>query len=200
MISRIIPSEAELAAGTLGSGTIEQASRTFRTDGAVIIENIVDIALIAAARREFLERYSSCLDGPEREETLVVGSRRLLVTITLEPPFSDPRLFANPYLLPILGEALDSDFVLAAFGVVCSLSSAPAQPRHHDGGFLFSRLGLDQALPTTAITVGIPLLEMNDVNGTTALWLGSHRDSKRMAGEGVEPAVREGSCMLWDFR
>ena len=41
---------------------------------------------------------------------------------------------------------------------------------------------------------------MNEVHGTTALWLGSHRDANRLKEKGIEPVVREGSCMLWDFR
>jgi ectoine hydroxylase-related dioxygenase (phytanoyl-CoA dioxygenase family) len=41
---------------------------------------------------------------------------------------------------------------------------------------------------------------MNEVHGTTALWLGSHRDAESLEEEGIEPLVREGSCMLWDFR
>jgi ectoine hydroxylase-related dioxygenase (phytanoyl-CoA dioxygenase family) len=41
---------------------------------------------------------------------------------------------------------------------------------------------------------------MNTINGTTALWLGSHRDAGAAKGESAEPEVREGSCMLWDFR
>jgi ectoine hydroxylase-related dioxygenase (phytanoyl-CoA dioxygenase family) len=200
MILRIVPSEAEHAAGSLGRETIERASRSFRMDGALIIENIVDAALIAEARRAFGEGYSYYLDGSEHADALKVGSRRLLITINLEPPFDDPRLFANPYLLPVISAALDNDFVLGAFGIVCSLSSAPAQLRHRDGGLLFSRPGLDLVLPATAITVAIPLLEMNEVHGTTSLWLGSHRDANRLQEEGIEPVVREGSCMLWDFR
>src|SRR5262249_50218896 len=43
-------------------------------------------------------------------------------------------------------------------------------------------------------------LEMNAVNGTTALWLGSHRDGRAPNGEASEPVVRIGSCMIWDFR
>ena len=139
MILRIVPSEAERAAGSLGSETIEQASRSFRIDGALIIEDIVDTAIIAEARRAFGERYSHYLDGSEHEDALTVGGRRLLITINLEPPFDDPRLFANPYLLPVLSAALDDGFVLGAFGIVCSLSSAPAQHRHNDGGMLFPR-------------------------------------------------------------
>ena len=200
-ISRIVPSEAERTAGALGNETIEQASRSFRIDGALIIEDIVDAAIIAEARRAFRRKYSHYLDGSDHEDALRVGGRRLVITINLEPPFDDPQLFANPYLLPVLSAALDDGFVLGAFGVVCSLPSAPAQHRHHDGGILFPRSGIDKLLPAAAITVGIPLLEMNEVHGTTALWLGSHRDANRASKEeGIEPIVHEGSCMLWDFR
>ena len=200
MVVRIIPSEAEHAAGSLGSETIERASRSFRIDGALIIEDIIDTAIIAEARRAFGEGYSHYLEGSDHEDALRLGDRRLMITISLEPPFDDPQLFANPYLLPVLSVALDDDFVLGAFGIVCSLSSAPAQRRHADGGILFPRSGVDMILPPAAITVGIPLLEMNEVNGTTALWPGSHRDVSRLKEEGIEPVLREGSCMLWDFR
>jgi ectoine hydroxylase-related dioxygenase (phytanoyl-CoA dioxygenase family) len=200
MISRIVPSEVERTACSLGSETIEKASRSFRIEGALIIEDIVDRDIVAEARRAFGERYSRYLDGSKREDALAVGDLRLLVTINLEPPFSDLRLFANPYLLPVVNAALDEGFVLGAFGIVCSLPSAPAQQRHNDGGRLFPRSGIDKLLPATAITVGIPLIEMNDVHGTTTLWLGSHHDPNRVNEGGIEPVVREGSIILWDFR
>src|SRR5262249_2871394 len=61
----------------------------------------------------------------------------------------------------------------------CSLPSALAQHRHSEGGDLFPLAGIDKLLPAAAITVGIPLLEMNEVHGTTAVWLGTHRDVSR---------------------
>jgi ectoine hydroxylase-related dioxygenase (phytanoyl-CoA dioxygenase family) len=202
VISRIIPSEAECIAGALGNETIEHASRCFRADGALIIEDIIDTAIIDAARRAFDQSYSCYLDGSEHEDTLVVGDGRLLITIRLEPPFDNPCWFANPFLLPVVSAALDDRFVLGAFGVVCSLPSAPAQHKHDDGGAgLFPQSALNWVLPPAAITVGIPLLEMNEIHGTTALWLGSHRGPSSAAKEAaIEPVVREGSCMLWDFR
>jgi Phytanoyl-CoA dioxygenase (PhyH) len=198
MISRITPSETERAAGALGSQTIEHASRCFRKDGALIIENIVDPALIVRVRQAFGAAYAQFCS--EREDVARVGGRRFMITVKLEPPFDDPQLFANPYLLPILSAALDDNFVVGAFGVVCALPSAPAQHIHDDGGNLFQRPDIDRLLPAAAITVAIPLLEMNAVNGTTALWLGSHRDSHALNVEASEPVVREGSSILWDFR
>jgi len=198
-ISRITPSEAERAAGALGSETVEHASQSFRKEGALIVEDIVDAAVIVRAREAFAAAYSQFCS--EREDVARVGGRRFMITVNLEPPFDDPQLFANPYLLPVLNAALDDGFVLGAFGIVCSLPSAPAQHQHEDGGNLFPQPGLNGVLPAVAITVGIPLLEMNEAHGTTALWLGSHRDASRALKEAaIEPVVREGSCIFWDFR
>jgi len=198
MISRIIPSEAERTGGALANETVEHASRCFRKDGALIVEEIFDSAVIVRARQVFGETYAQFCS--EREDVARVGGQRFMMTVNMEPPFDDPQLFANPYLLPILSAALDNHFVIGAFGVVCALPTAPAQHVHDDGGNLFQRPDLDRLLPAAAITVVIPLLEMNAVNGTTALWLASHRDSGAINTEASEPVVREGSCMLWDFR
>jgi len=201
MILRILPSEAERAASELSRETIERASRSFRLDGALIIEDIVDAAIVAEARQVIGEAYSRYLDGSLHEDVARVGEGRLMIAVALEPPFDDPQFFANPYLLSILGSELDKGFVIGAFGVVCSLPSAPSQHCHYDGGILFPSSGFDRLLPASSVTVGIPLLEMNEFHGTTALWLGSHRDDTRVQKDpGITPVVREGSCMLWDFR
>jgi hypothetical protein len=201
MIQRIVPSQAERAASELSRETIETASRSFRLDGALIIEDIVDVAIISKARRVIGEAYTDYLDGSFYEDVARVGEGRLMIAVALEPPFDDPQLFANPYLLSILNSELDEGFVIGAFGVVCSLPSAPTQHCHYDGGILFPSSGFDRLLPAPAVTVGIPLVEMNEFHGTTALWLGSHRDDARVTKElGITPVVREGSSMLWDFR
>jgi ectoine hydroxylase-related dioxygenase (phytanoyl-CoA dioxygenase family) len=199
MISRFTPSESDRAAATLRDDVVEQASRCFRKDGAIIVEDVVDAAVIARTRQAFGAIYAEFCS--ERDDVAKVGGRRFMVTVKLEPPFNNLALFANSYLLPILRSALDENFVIGAFGVVCALPSAPEQHVHNDGGDLFKRPDLDRLLPASAITVAIPLLELNVTSGTTALWLGSHRDKGRILNEEpVRPVVREGSCMLWDFR
>ena len=201
MIARIGPSEMERGLGVFSSEAIEYASRQLRVDGAVILEDIVDTALIGQARLAFGTRYARYLDGSKHDDALEIGGRRLQITIDLEPPFDDPWLFANPWVLPILSAALDKDFVLSGCVVACSLPGAPTQHFHADGGILFPRFGIEQMLPASAIQVAIPLLEMNDIHGTTALSLGSHRNTGPVADMvRIEPVVREGSCLLWDYR
>jgi hypothetical protein len=150
-----------------------------RTDGALILEDIVDVGLIEEARRTLVQRYARYLDGAEHDDALQVGGRRLMITVDLEPPFDRPELFANSWLLPVLRAAFEGDFVLDAYGVVGSLPAAPRQKMHADGGDIFPQAALNRLLPIAAITVAIPLLEMNKIHGTTALWLGSHRDETR---------------------
>jgi len=191
MISRIAPSEAERGFGTFSGDAVEHAARQLRVDGALILEDIVDAALIVQARLAFGKMYARYLDGNKHDDALKIGGRRLQITVDLEPPFDDPQLFANPWILPILNAALDKDFVLGACVVVCSLPDAPTQHFHRDGGILFPYRNLDKVLPAAAIQVAIPLLEMNDVNGTTALSLGSHRNADRAADMArIEPVVR----------
>ena len=81
------------------------------------------------------------------------------------------------------------------------MPAAPGQHIHQDGADLFRQAALNRLLPIVAVTVGVPLIEMNDVHGTTALWPGSHRDDKLASAEkGHEALVREGSCVFWDYR
>ena len=158
-------------------------------------------ALIREARENFVQRYDRYLDGQKHEDALEVGDRRLMITVDLEPPFDRRELLANSWLCSVLSVAFEADFVLGAYGVVCSLPAAPRQHIHQDGGDLFPQAGLNSVLPIAAATVAIPLLEMNETHGTTALWPGSHRDATRASVEiGNEPLVREGSCLLWDYR
>jgi len=201
MIKTITPTGAERADDALAAETVEHAARALRRDGALLLRDVVDRTLIAEARAALLAKYARFMDGEKRGDAVEVGGRRQMIAVDFEPPFDDPALFANPWLLPILAAALDEEFVIGAFGAVCSAAEAPVQHRHRDGALLFPRAGIDGLLPATAITVGIPLVEMNEHHGTTTLWLGSHRDAKGGSDDnGIEPVVPQGSAILWDFR
>jgi Phytanoyl-CoA dioxygenase (PhyH) len=201
MIMRITPSEAERNAGVFSKATVDKASHCMRTEGTLILEDIVNPILILEARETFVQRYGRYLDGRKHEDALEVGGGRQMITLDLERPFDRAELFANSWLCPVLRTAFEGEFVLGAYGVVCSLPGAPRQHVHQDGGDLFPHAVLNRMLPMAAVTVAIPLLEMNEIHGTTALWPGSHHaDTLGSAEIGEEPRVREGSCVIWDYR
>ena len=200
VLMRITRSEAEWNAGTFSSETLEKAARYLRADGTLILEDIVDPALIREAREAFLQRYDRYLGG-QKHDAWEVGTRRLQISVDLEPPFERRELIANPLLLSFLKAAFEDDVVLGAYGVVCSLPAAPEQHVHRDGADLFRQTALNRLLPVVAVTVGIPLLEMNEIHGTTALWPRSHHDDTLASTEIADkPLVREGSCAIWDYR
>jgi len=124
VLMRITRSEAEWNAGTFSSETLEKASRYLRADGTLILEDIVDPALIREAREAFLQRYDRYL-GAQKHDAVQVGKRRLQISVDLEPPFERRELIANPLLLSFLKAAFEDDVVLGAYGVVCSLPAAP---------------------------------------------------------------------------
>ena len=164
MLMRITRSDAEWNAGAFSSETLEKASRCLRADGTLILEDIVNPALIREAREAFLQRYDRYLDGQKHHDAVQVGERRLMITVDLEPPFERRELIANPLLLSFLKAAFEDDVVLGAYGVVCSLPAAPRQHIHHDGADLFRQAALNRLLPVVAVTVAIPLLEMNEIS------------------------------------
>jgi ectoine hydroxylase-related dioxygenase (phytanoyl-CoA dioxygenase family) len=56
-------------------------------------------------------------------------------------------------------------------------------------------------LPAHALTYALPLIEMNELHGSTTLWPGSHRwRNDNDKSEEITPVIPIGSCMLWDFR
>src|SRR5262245_41453152 len=95
MVISVMPSKAESKARAFSNEAIQRASRCMRTDGAVILQDIIDPALILEARLAFIQMYARYLNGQKHDDALQVGDRRFMITVSLEPPFDRPELFAN---------------------------------------------------------------------------------------------------------
>jgi hypothetical protein len=169
-------------------------------DGYAILDHVFPEEQIRALNREFHEHYAKYQEDREFDETSKVGNRRFLVPIDLAGGFGDPFLYANPLIVALVRETLDPDAILEAYGAVVSLPGSAEQHTHRDGPLLFSN-DISPLLPAHALTFGIPLLEMNELHGTTALFPGSHRWKERDDKASPQaPIVPVGSCIIWDFR
>jgi hypothetical protein len=151
-----------------------------RTAGTLILEDIVEPTLIREAREAFVQRYDRYLDGREHDDALQVGNRRLMITVDLEPPFERRELIANPWLCPILSAAFQGEFVLAAYGVVCSMPGASRQSIHQDGGDIFPQAGLNRLLPSVRGNSWDPTTrDERDARDDCALaWVSSWRNKR----------------------
>ena len=178
---------------------IEAACNGFTREGYVILDNIVPQDTVRSLHAEFLERYRDRIKDQETADSLEVGGRRFMIPLHFSGGLGAAQIFANPHVIALVRMILDEDAIIDAFGAILSLSGAENQHIHHDGPILFNS-EISRLLPAYALTFGLPLVEMNDISGTTALWPGSHRRGSYEGAEPERPTIPLGSCMLWDYR
>ncbi len=172
----------------------------FVRHGYAILDHAIAEGKVRALGEEFDRHYRPRLRDEETTESKKVGDARYMIPLRLTHGFADTDVFANPYVVAVVRAVLEEKAIIEAYGAVVSLPGARAQPPHHDAPHLFGP-EISALLPAHALTMALPLVEMNDVNGTTMLVPGSHRwRGKDEDGEGIAPTVPLGSCMMWDFR
>lgn len=186
--------------GLASSDKIRAAADCFVKHGYAILDHVVPEEKVRALNIELLETYDRSLRGGDTDEVKEVGTERYMIALRLTGGFGDPLIFANPLVVAIVREILEPTAILEAYGAVVSLGGALAQPNHRDAPHLYGS-EISAMLPAHALTFALPLIEMNEIHGTTKLWPGSHRwRTIDDTGEAIDPVVPVGSCMLWDFR
>ncbi|MCH2182393.1 MAG: phytanoyl-CoA dioxygenase family protein [Mariniblastus sp.] len=211
MISRIAVSQRENSSGVLDCQQSEKADRLFRERGALWIENVFSPSMVSRLRRAYQQRYIDQGASELARRHAVVGNRRFMATVELEPPFNSPKLFANPFLTPLFESWLGPGYLISSFGSVVAFPGAAAQDIHFDFPPLFDSEKVCCQLPPYAITLVIPLVDLDAEIGSTAWWEGSHSDERarqklQELTRGAEmddttfPAARAGDVYLMDYR
>jgi ectoine hydroxylase-related dioxygenase (phytanoyl-CoA dioxygenase family) len=109
----------------------------------------------------------------------------------------------------LVAAILGDDYSLVKCGCVLSLPGAGMQYYHSDGVHIGQAATFDseEAAPTHALCVFVPLIDLNHQVGFTEFWAGSHRYDKLLAkkGEqalpgGTDGILKRGDCLLYDYR
>lgn len=190
---------------------VQDAAKLFIDRGAVWLENVFAPEIVTGLATAFNRRYVQKGPSGLARKFETVGHRRLMVTVEVRKPFDDPRVFANATIMRLLSQLLGPQFCLMSYGAVVAFPNADAQPAHLDHPPLFEDPQFSASLPPYAITVVIPLTELNQLTGSTALREGSHKASdvrdilKRLADNptldgSVFPCARVGDAYLMDYR
>ncbi len=201
MLPTITVSLEEQDAGLFNPDTLSEAIRTFNANGTLVVKHAFAPELIKTMHAAFMERYQQYLLDKEYEDALRVGNKRFMVTVALDAPFNTPLLYANPFIHPLLMGLLTPEYILGSFGAVVSLPGAEAQHVHRDFPGLFPGTPLNEMLPSFAITMIVPLVEANEVTGSTLVWPKTHRShiSKAQEAEPELPILALGDCLLMDY-
>lgn len=180
---------------------LDKALDIYEESGVVLIDNLISNELLMDLRTSYdetVENWKAAQLGKPNN----VGDKRFTVPIRLKPPFNDPGLFANPILIDLLTEVMGARPVLSAFGAVMTLPGARMQHIHREHPLLFEDDEANRNLPTYAINMLIPLVDLNERSGGTQLWEGTHRLVGDEMWEG-DPAVVHtpaASGLILDYR
>lgn len=166
-------SDAERTAGALTASTLTSAAAALRHDGFVILHGAVDTAVGDKLGRRMLQDIPAIMALPEPPYNLAWAN------VQHDPaPDRDyllPEIMFNPYVLAVtravLGEGVHNGF----YSGNTNLPRSRAQPAHVDT----ARLWRDRrrGRPACELVVNIAPLGMDDENGATEIWPGSHLDT-----------------------
>ena len=188
-----------------------------KRDGAIAFANLFPLPLLRKLRLDVMRRHDA---GELRERGLVrdIGGRYAAL-LPFEGPFLDPKFYANPILMEIIAALLGTSHCIGSLEAVVSMPLSNRQHQHIDGPIRFDRAvgktkrafqGDLSDLPPYAVTLCVPLCDVDEDNGPTAIWPGSHRTALRARPPGASEISRRfpvehmagdlGRSFLFDFR
>lgn len=183
-------------------GKLELCAALLRKHGVLQMNNVFAPELLYRCRDAFMEQYNRYIKDERHKDALRLGDKRYQVTLALDPPFDDAALVTNPILMRLMRELLSKYFVLGALTSSMSLPGAKEQRLHKDHKSLFPEIDQPGVQPSFAVSVMIPLVDLDEKIGTTRVRKGSHvlttPESDSLPSQ--SPIVTVGSCYLMDYR
>lgn len=183
--------------------TLEQAEARFLAQGCLVLGNAFRRDFIAALYEAYLAGSGSWDETRLIAQSLMVGEGRVMTPLPLRGPFLDPRFFANPVIGALLSRLLSERLVLSSCNLVTALPGSAAQRLHRDDALPFGLSPASVMIPPIAITLAIPLIDLDESTGTTALCPGSHHIPQAVNELGIEPVLgypQRGDAYLIDYR
>lgn len=201
MIPEISLDSAELEADAPRADTVQRAAALFRESGTLIVRGVLPPALVHSLQGAFMTKYQAYFSDTDTLDALPVGNKRKMITVTVEGVFNNPRIYANPFVFPIMQGILGERVILNGHGAVASLPGAATQHTHRDYTGLFLDEAIDSRIPTFAVTVVIPLVAIDETVGGTRVCPGSHNATEAACRslEGFDPVMSLGDCLLMDY-
>jgi ectoine hydroxylase-related dioxygenase (phytanoyl-CoA dioxygenase family) len=188
---------------TVVADDVDASAARLAANGYVILRDVIPRELIESARRAFAPLFDSA-----RQRGANRGPHRYSLTFPFARPFDHPLLFANPAILAVLERVLGEDLAFAGMGSADCDPGCGYQPVHRDEPADLYPDAPGLSVPTFAVTVNIPLSEVDLENGPMEMWPGgTHRLPLPERLEQVASGMRSerltmepGSALLRDIR
>jgi hypothetical protein len=200
----------ELKAGKMTPAHLQAAVEAIRTDGLVVLENIVSHAHLDILRERMDEDSQKLIDVEKWG-----GAGQIKGHLQQGPPPFAPYIFsdivANPFVIQVTRELLGEGVYNSFYNGNTNSPGSGKQPLHRDSRHLWP--GQKVAHPAASVVINISPMDVSEENGAVELWPGSHLDTAvdgRVEEEAEEarrrivPPVRgtakKGSALIRDIR
>ena len=205
---RLQVSPAELDAGELDNESLKAATEALQIDGYVVLGGVVDLAALDLMRQKLDEDTAELLHRIEEKGATGELIGQLSQPMPRSPEHIHATVVTNPMVIQvtagILGEGVHSHF----YNCNTNLPGSEAQFLHRDA----PNLGPDPANPMISIIVNVAPLDVDESNGATELWPGTHwiegstrvtyeaSERRRHVSPPVQMLSRKGDAVLRDPR
>lgn len=212
-MNEITPTAAERGAGRFAEAAVRRAVTALRTDGFVVLDDVVAHAHLDRLRERMTRDLEKIRALPVVPHNFVWGN------IQQTPPPDAGLVFrdvvANPFVCQVtralLGRGAFNDCLTGNSNV----PGSGLQPVHVDDGQLWPHL--NAAHPPARLVVNVPLSETTVESGAIELWPGTHLDTRVAIGNSIRVpeeylparravrgplrgATRKGAVLIRDMR
>ena len=207
--------DEDRAAGRLVGDRLRTAVDALRTDGLVLLNDVVDPAHLDVLHERMVADLDALRARPDVPYNWNAGN------LQQDPPPFPPYLFAdvliNPYVISVTSSVLGPGVKNVMYGGNTALPSESRQPVHSDVGHLWPIESLEGPHPPAQLVVNVLTVDVSPDNGATELWPRTHRelgvgvgddvkiapdllDARRAISPPFQPTFRRGSMLIRDIR
>ncbi|KAJ5810463.1 uncharacterized protein N7503_002681 [Penicillium pulvis] len=179
--SAINPSQAEVNSGQLTPQNLEVAIRSLFHDGLVVVTDVVPHNSLDQLNKKMIDDAQKLYSRKENSPFNYNPNN-----LQQDPPptkkYFDPQIFLNPIATQVTSTALGPrpkwTFCSGNTAMPPTAENPPtSQPVHSDADFAHPNHPF-------AHVINIPLITMTPENGSTQIWLGTHKDTNLLMQEG----------------
>ena len=207
----INPTPEDRAAGRLLDDSLRTAVDALRTDGLVLLEDVVDPAHLDVLHERILADIDDLRGRPDAPYNWNVGNPPPF------PPYLFPDVLLNPYVISVTSTVLGPGVKNVMYGGNTALPGDQRQPVHSDVGHLWPIETLEAPHPPAQLVVNVLTVDVSPDNGATEIWPGTHRElgvgvgddikitpdrleQRRAISPPFQPTFRRGSILIRDIR
>lgn len=205
------------ASGQPSPELIAEAVAYLHRDGIVVLQNAIDVGHLSALEALLGPEAEEIARDPSHHFNFGAQTRNMDQAPPLIPELMFTDIWANPFAVAVCSAILGPSPVCHYANGNTALKATGRQPVHSD-------IGTPHPLFPFCYALNIPLCDMSVENGSTEIWVGSHRDSnvdqhtgfdgterdltikpklieeRRRHSPPVQPVTKKGSIILRDIR